>query len=287
MAHYEILENFTKVPNEIFIAIKFISGSGCKIYIHVVRKTIGYNKKSDGISISQFVEATGLSTSQVKRAIKELKELKILRVTSQTQKNGGKSYNRYELNLKGINTLVSKRTKGESIMNQGLGSKRTKGESIMNHTKDNRQNTIEQKKRERVTLDFLYFKFSDELQAKQTDRYLEHLVAKSGYIKSETAFKITIKKKLAKGDSEQLQDFEEWYLTDECKRLKAKYKDEQVVIGFKGIMYIENIYPYFDTKGYNKGHLIYMLLTGREDDREIKGFKSGEDLEKFIKEHKY
>jgi len=129
----EVLDNFTKTPNVIFVIMKFISGSEYKIVLHIVRQTLGYEKSSDGISISQFVEVTGLSKAQVNNTIKSLKEKKIIRVSGQTHKNGGKSYNRYSLNFKTIDTLGQKVSKGGS-------------ESV--HTKDNRQNTIIQKKRE-------------------------------------------------------------------------------------------------------------------------------------------
>jgi len=133
----------------------------------------------------------------------------------------------------------------------------------------------------------LYFKFSDSLRAKKTDEYLEHLVAESGYIKSETAFKIAIKKKLAKEDKEQLQDFEEWYLSDECSKLLKAYKGSQVLNGLKGIMEVESIYPYFNTTGYNKENYIYIKLIGKKEDYEIIGFKSNSELEEFIKENEY
>ena len=116
---FEILDNFTKTPNVIFVIMKFTSGSEYKILVHIVRQTIGYKKKSDGISLSQFVEATGVSKMQVTRAIKILKELKLIIVTRQTSKSGGKSYNRYAINLKGLNTLVTKCDKGSNKMWQG------------------------------------------------------------------------------------------------------------------------------------------------------------------------
>jgi len=160
---FEILDNFTKTPNVIFVIMKFTTGSEYKIVLHIVRQTMGYNKKSDGISISQFVESTGLSMRQVNNSIKSLKEKKIINVTGQTQKNGGKSYNRYSINMKGVNTLVQKLHKGTAKNAQGVLQKLHKGSAENAHTKENRQNTIKQKinKNELFLLEDFYQTFSD------------------------------------------------------------------------------------------------------------------------------
>ena len=146
---FEAIDNFTKTPNACFTIMIFMSGSAFKVFMHIVRQTIGYNKKSDGISISQFAEHTGVSNRQVQEAIKQLQELKVITVKSQTAKSGGKSYNRYSLNMKGINTLVQKLPKGTAKTAKGVRQKLPKGTAKTANTKENRQNTIEQKKRER------------------------------------------------------------------------------------------------------------------------------------------
>ena len=139
---FQIVDDYTKTPNACFIIMIFMTGSAYKVFMHIIRQTIGYHKKSDGISISQFVENTGVSAKQVNTAIKQLKELKVITVKSQTLKSGGKSYNRYSLNMRGITTLVKKLHKG-SVKST--------------HIKENRQNTIEQKKRERGEHLFFFF----------------------------------------------------------------------------------------------------------------------------------
>ena len=289
---FEILDNFTKTPNVIFVIMKFTSGSEYKIVLHIVRQTMGYNKKSDGISISQFVEATGVSSTQVKKAITALKEKKIINVTGQTQKNGGKSYNRYSINLKGVNTLVQKLHKGTAENAQGVLQKLHKGSAENAHTKENRQNTIEQKKRERErgekNKDFLFLKLSDNLRAKKTDEYIKHLINESEYIKSKTAFNITIRNKLNKGNREQLEDFEKWYLKTECERLEKKHKDKMLAYNF-GTYEVEHIYPYFNTVDYVTNYYIYMSLIDVRDKshKEIKGFNSNASLEDFIKEYEH
>jgi len=146
---FQIIDDFTKTPNACFIIMIFMTGSAYKVFMHIVRQTIGYHKKSDGISISQFTEHTGVSNRQVQEAIKQLQELKVITVKSQTAKSGGKSYNRYSLNMKGINTLVQKLPKGIAKTAKGVQQKSPKGIAKTANTKENRQNTIEQKRRER------------------------------------------------------------------------------------------------------------------------------------------
>ncbi len=276
---FQIVDDYTKTPNACFIIMVFMTGSAFKVFMHIIRQTIGYNKKSDGISISQFTEHTGVSAKQVNTAIKQLKELKVITVKSQTAKSGGKSYNRYSLNMKSINTLVQKLHKGSVKTTQGVVQKLHKGSVKITHTKDNRQNTIEQKKREREGN--IFFSFSDNLQKKYLDEYINHLIADSEYIKNETAFKIAIKKKFDKLDKNQLQDFEEWYLNEECKRLTSKYTGTDLFIG--EFVEIRSIYPYFNTKGYNDSFKFYMDFE--ESKTNPLGFNSITELEEFIEQN--
>jgi len=291
MAKFEILDNFTKIPNEIFDVMAFIKCSALAILLHIARQTIGYGKKSDGISISQFAKATGLSVSQVKRAINELKELKLIKVTKQTHKNGGKSYNRYEIIFKAIETLSSKRTKGRLNMNQGDSSKRAMGRADMSHTKENRtkdNRTKEEKERDNnggEKRDFIFHTLPDNLQAKYLDEYVEHLQSESEYIKSPTAFKLKIKKKIKAGDEEQLQDFEEWYLTRECERLKREYRGKSDIYGDQ---VVKNIYPYFITTGYQESYdykkrkTVFVATEDTHGKEIIHGFDSVKELEVFL-----
>ena len=87
---------FTKVPNWILDDTS-LNTFEFRIMLVIARQTIGYGKKSDGISISQFSNATGISISKVKMVIKNLKSKKLIRVQRQVKEDGGKSYNRYSL----------------------------------------------------------------------------------------------------------------------------------------------------------------------------------------------
>ncbi|NMB81592.1 MAG: replication protein, partial [Ignavibacteria bacterium] len=60
------LENgFTKIANEILekLSQTYISANEWQVLIVILRRTYGFNKKSDWISNSQFSEATGIAKS--------------------------------------------------------------------------------------------------------------------------------------------------------------------------------------------------------------------------------
>lgn len=59
------LPNTTQTPNDILDnSMKELSGSEFKVIMAILRKTLGWHKWADYISISQIMEATGLSNRQ-------------------------------------------------------------------------------------------------------------------------------------------------------------------------------------------------------------------------------
>lgn len=66
---------YTKLPNKLVDEwMPILSPSEYKIVIFIVRKTYGFHKEADTISLSQFVEGTGLARNTVKDAINRLIE---------------------------------------------------------------------------------------------------------------------------------------------------------------------------------------------------------------------
>lgn len=102
---------FTKVPNSIF-DIEGLNIYERLILLYIVRKTIGFNKKSDGISLNQFIRFAGISKPTVLKAINNLKKMKLIKVKKQTNSTGGKSYNRYTPLVNNIDHLVNDIDKG-------------------------------------------------------------------------------------------------------------------------------------------------------------------------------
>jgi DNA-binding Lrp family transcriptional regulator len=72
MNNYEIIQQLTKLP---------LTTSQIKIALCVFVQTKKYNKESDAISLSQFVEKTGVSEPQIKRTIPQLCKMGIIEKT--------------------------------------------------------------------------------------------------------------------------------------------------------------------------------------------------------------
>ncbi|MFX4242629.1 replication protein [Aliarcobacter butzleri] len=170
---------YTKVPNSI-LDFEGLDVYEFRLLIFILRKTIGFNKKSDGISLSQFVKATGISKDKVIKSLENLQKRKFISIQKQTLKNGGKSFNRYISLVDEKDYLVCEKDKGST--SQRLGLVCEKDIQKENNTKENRQ------KREREIINNIYFSLSDNEQLKEIDRYIDDLILVEGYIKNPKAF---------------------------------------------------------------------------------------------------
>ena len=80
MANPKLENGYTSIENEVLerLAKTRIPGEAGQVLNFVLRKTYGWHKKEDAISLSQFVEGTGLSKVHICRAIRILKKMKLL-----------------------------------------------------------------------------------------------------------------------------------------------------------------------------------------------------------------
>ena len=82
MNHRELKleDNFTQVPHQILEALArtHLKPNESKIIFLVMRKTYGWHKQSDWISLGQIEEYTGITRSNVCRYIKSLEDRDIL-----------------------------------------------------------------------------------------------------------------------------------------------------------------------------------------------------------------
>lgn len=240
---------YTKVPNSI-LDFEGLDVYEFRLLLLILRKTLGFNKKSDGISISQFIKATGISKDKVIKSLENLQKSKFISIQKQTLKNGGKSFNRYTPLVCEKDYLVCEKDKGSTPQRLGLVCE--KDIQKENNTKENRQKREEREGN-------IFFSFSNNEQLKEIDRYIEYLISTEEYIKNPKAFGRKIKKQLVDGDEYQLEDFEKWYLSKTCEELKNKYSGKYL----DGDV-IENIYPYFDTEAYNPNSkfIIWFIRPG-------------------------
>lgn len=96
MASPQLENGYTKIANELLDAImrypEVMKGSLFQVIAVVWRKTYGWDKKEDSISLSQFVEMTALSKRTVIYALQELEAKNVL-IIRKGSKNGLKKSN--------------------------------------------------------------------------------------------------------------------------------------------------------------------------------------------------
>ncbi|GAG80233.1 unnamed protein product, partial [marine sediment metagenome] len=81
-------DGYTKIANELLEAIykTKLTNYEYRVFMMIIRKTYGFNKKSDWIAQKQIVEKTGICKSHISRTIKNL--LKKNMITREGKKIG-------------------------------------------------------------------------------------------------------------------------------------------------------------------------------------------------------
>lgn len=133
----KFIPNFLQVPNAVIDELlPDLTGAELKCYLVVIRKTKGWNKESDNISISQFMKATGLSNSAVIKACESLVKYGLL-----IKKNGARNTGVYAVNS------YSKTTCEESSHVKKVHSTCEESSQVTceesSHTKNNIKNTTQ------------------------------------------------------------------------------------------------------------------------------------------------
>jgi hypothetical protein len=103
----------TPVPDEVFdVLMPQLSGAELKVLLYICRRTFGFKKASDSISLSQIAHGittrdgrvldggTGLCKRHVIRALKVLEKKNIIRVTRTVDETGLNEVNTYSLNMR-------------------------------------------------------------------------------------------------------------------------------------------------------------------------------------------
>jgi phage replication O-like protein O len=119
---------YTAIANEIIDAlVKYrLSGEQMQCLLFILRKTYGYNKKTDAISLSQFVKATGINRGNVARAIKAITAKKLIHVIRGSVNKDTISITKYRFNKRFKSWLSSvKKDTGSVIIAKKVVSKKT------------------------------------------------------------------------------------------------------------------------------------------------------------------
>ena len=67
-------EGFVPVPNAYFECLADLSGAELKVLLAILRRTVGWRKESDEISLSQLEQMTGLDRKSVIKGLRGLLE---------------------------------------------------------------------------------------------------------------------------------------------------------------------------------------------------------------------
>jgi hypothetical protein len=102
----------TPVPDEVFdVLMPQLSGAELKVLLYICRRTFGFKKESDTISLHQIAQGittrdgrvldggTGLCKRHVQRALKVLEKNNIIKVTRRVDETGLYEVNTYSLNM--------------------------------------------------------------------------------------------------------------------------------------------------------------------------------------------
>lgn len=164
MSISKFIPNSFQVPNSLVDdLIAELSGAELKCYLFVVRKTRGWNKEFDSISISQFMEVTGLSNRSVIDACNNLAKLGLL-----VQSTGARGVKVYSANMEKSSTYeesshVKKVHSTCEKSSQDLVKKvHTQNNTIKNTTKNTNKKTSQKKSQSAVEL-LAEFGITDDL----------------------------------------------------------------------------------------------------------------------------
>ena len=134
--------SFTQLPDFIIDECK-LTPIELACLVLISRKTVGWGKRTDGISYSQFVDALGVSKNTIIKALRSLETKGLIVIESSLSASGGHSFNRYSFSdlvvdkanigriggSKSERGVVQEMNKGSSANEQGVVQEMNKGSS--------------------------------------------------------------------------------------------------------------------------------------------------------------
>lgn len=131
--------NSFQLPNSVIDELLAdLTGAELKCYLYVLRKTKGWNKEEDAISVSQFMKVTGLSNRKVIDACERLVELGLLEQKIGSNKIKVFSVKDYKTSSSEESSLVKKVHSGSEESSLSVVKKvHTQNNNINTTTKNN------------------------------------------------------------------------------------------------------------------------------------------------------
>ena len=136
----KFIPNSFQIPNSVIDELLAkLTCAELKCYLYVVRKTKGWNKDSDNISVSQFMEVTGLSNRSVITACESLVQMGLL------ERSGGeRKLNTYSVKAFDISQTGEKSSSEQSGENFSQTGEKSSSDLVKKvHTQNNNKNTIQ------------------------------------------------------------------------------------------------------------------------------------------------
>jgi phage replication O-like protein O len=143
--------NTTPVPDELFDELLAeLSGAELKVLLYICRRTFGFKKESDTISLNQMIhgiqrkdttwldKGTGLSRDSVTRALKDLEQRGVIITVKKQSETKGNEVNTYQLNIRAAATpddpSSENRTRGGVKIGLGVVRKSDPQETVVQET---------------------------------------------------------------------------------------------------------------------------------------------------------
>jgi phage replication O-like protein O len=143
--------NYTQVPDEVFDELmSILSGSEFKVLCYIVRRTFGFRKDADTISLTQIIggiktrdgrqldKGTGLSRDSVTKAIKSLEEMGVVLVHRRSSATKGFESSTYSLRYRVEEASQGIRTRDVRKPDRGWSGCRTSPSPEIGPTRDSR-----------------------------------------------------------------------------------------------------------------------------------------------------
>jgi hypothetical protein len=145
----------TPVPDEVFdVLMPQLSGAELKVLLYICRRTFGFKKESDTISLHQIAHGiktrdgrvldggTGLCKRHVQRALKVLEKKNIIQVSRKVDETGLNEVNTYSLNMLdtgdgvGTKSAYGRDKKSPGVGTPGSGGVGTPGSTTTNSNQE-------------------------------------------------------------------------------------------------------------------------------------------------------
>lgn len=141
----DFIVNSFQLPNSVVDELLAdLTGAELKCYLYVLRKTKGWNKEEDAISVNQFMKVTGLSNRKVIDACERLVELGLLEQKIGSNKIKVFSVKDYKTSSSEESSLVKKVHSGSEESSLSVVKKvHTQNNNINNTTKNNNTSSSE------------------------------------------------------------------------------------------------------------------------------------------------